>query len=147
MCVVTQTHGSNGAYSSTNLGAQHQQHLLQQQQYSGVSATLPRSQPAMAANYYATAATMQRPLHHQDGPRVSFLPSGNLPLPVALGYTNSSESRDSPTTSPDASEPLAQTGKNKQLLLLFLCALIYVAFYCNIKQTLFFLHFKECTRA
>ena len=121
MCVVTQTHGSNGAYSSTNLGAQHQQHQLQQQQqqYSGVSATLPRSQPAMAANYYATAATMQRPLHHQDGPRVSFLPSGNLPLPVALGYTNSSESRDSPTTSPDASEPLARTGKNKPFLLIF----------------------------
>jgi len=105
---VTQTHGSNGAYSGTTLGQQQQQ-----QQYSGVSATLPRSQPAMTANYYATT-TMQRPLHHQDGPRVSFLPSGNLPLPVVHGYTNSSESPDNPTTSPDASEPLAPTGERIQ---------------------------------
>jgi hypothetical protein len=102
VCVVTQTHGSNGAYSNTTLA---------NQQYSGVSATLPRSQQAATANYYATAATMQRPMHHQDGPRVSFLPSGNLPLPVALGYTNSRESRDNRTTSQDASEPAARTGK------------------------------------
>ncbi|XP_065347364.1 uncharacterized protein loaf isoform X1 [Cloeon dipterum] len=100
---LTQTHGSNGAggaYSNTTLAAQ----------YSGVSATLPRSQQQMGSNYYATAATMARPLHHhQEGPRVSFLPSGNLPLPVAHGYNNSSESWDNPTTCPDASERPDQT--------------------------------------
>ncbi|KAF4524710.1 hypothetical protein B566_EDAN013944, partial [Ephemera danica] len=127
-CPLThQTHGSKNG--TTGAGASYNTSLAgPAHQYSGVSATLPRLQssavagPVTGANYYQQqqSATLQRtttaPSHPRDntnGPRVSFLPSGNPPLPVASGRGYCSRgAQGNLTTYLDGSEDPDQTEVN-----------------------------------
>jgi hypothetical protein len=125
--VTHQTHGSKNGAATASFNTS----LAAGVPYSGASATLPRLQGSAAAGTAASyhhhqSTTLQHktthgaPSHHRDntnGPRVSFLPSGNPPLPVAIRRGYCSGLQVNLITYRDGSEDPDRTGNNARFTL------------------------------